>query len=220
MELILSELQVRERYKFLTAIVTPRPIALVTTRDVAGKDNAAPLSFFNVFSEDPPTVILGLCKLPDGSNMDTPLNNRETSSFEGRMVGLEDCMHVCSADFPYGESELGHAGVTLTPARTVNVARIVEAPAALECRLSRTIELSDRRTLVLGEVVCAHIKDEILDLTNKRVVPERYSPLGRLYGDYYAWLGAPFQHAIPSYDDVTAADGGGAEEELKAAAAR
>ncbi|MBN8919174.1 MAG: flavin reductase family protein [Rhizobiales bacterium] len=222
MELILSELQVRERYKFLTAIVTPRPIALVTTRDAAGKDNAAPFSFFNVFSEDPPTVILGLSKRPDGRTKDTLLNIRETNAFVVHMVdrGLEDCMHVCSADFPYGESELGHAGVTLTPARTVNVARIVEAPAALECRLSRTIELSDRRTLVLGEVVCAHIKDEILDLTNKRVVPERYSPLGRLYGDYYAWLGAPFQHAIPSYDDVTAADGGGAEEELKAAAAR
>jgi hypothetical protein len=53
---------------------------------------------------------------------------------------------------------------------------------------------------VLGRVTVVHIRDELLDLATKRVVPERYSPLGRLYGEYYAWLGAPYERAIPSYD--------------------
>jgi flavin reductase (DIM6/NTAB) family NADH-FMN oxidoreductase RutF len=38
----------------------PRPIALVTTCDENGLVNAAPFSFFNVFSEDPPLIALGL----------------------------------------------------------------------------------------------------------------------------------------------------------------
>ena len=39
MELVLEDLQMRDRYKFLSAIVTPRPIALAMTRVAA---HAAP----------------------------------------------------------------------------------------------------------------------------------------------------------------------------------
>ena len=49
-----------DRYKLLCGVVVPRPIALVTTLDENGSVNAAPFSFFNVFSEDPPLVVLGL----------------------------------------------------------------------------------------------------------------------------------------------------------------
>ena len=57
---LLSDLSRHDRYKLLCAVVVPRPIALVTTLDVNGAVNAAPFSFFNVFSEDPPLVVLGL----------------------------------------------------------------------------------------------------------------------------------------------------------------
>jgi len=40
--------------RLLCGVVVPRPIALVTTLDENGSVNAAPFSFFNVFSEDPP----------------------------------------------------------------------------------------------------------------------------------------------------------------------
>jgi flavin reductase (DIM6/NTAB) family NADH-FMN oxidoreductase RutF len=50
----------RDRYKLLCGVVVPRPIALVTTCDENGLVNAAPFSFFNVFSEDPPLIALGL----------------------------------------------------------------------------------------------------------------------------------------------------------------
>jgi flavin reductase (DIM6/NTAB) family NADH-FMN oxidoreductase RutF len=204
MELILNELAVRERYKFLTAIVTPRPVALVMTRDANGVDNCGPFSFFNVFSEDPAIVILGISKRPDGRTKDTLLNIRERKEFVVHMVDrrIEECMHICSTDFPKGESELPFTGVTLKPARTVNIARIIDAPAALECRLERTIELSPLRTLVLGEVTCAHIQDSLIDPDTRRVVPERYLPIGRLYGEHYAWLGEHFSRAIPGYDEV------------------
>ncbi|MCP1767569.1 hypothetical protein M2202_003622 [Bradyrhizobium japonicum] len=47
----LGELDPRDRYKLLCGVVVPRPIALVTTLDANGAVNAAPFSFFNVFSE-------------------------------------------------------------------------------------------------------------------------------------------------------------------------
>jgi flavin reductase (DIM6/NTAB) family NADH-FMN oxidoreductase RutF len=204
MEMVLAELSVAERYKFLTALVIPRPVALVTSRSADGVINAAPFSFFNVFSEEPAVIVLGFSSRPDGRKKDTVTNIRATKDFAVSMVDRRviAAMHICSADVPHGESEIDFAGVTLAPCRTVDGMRIVEAPVNLECRLFQTIDLSERRTLVLGEIFCVHVLDEIIDPATRRVIPERYSPIARLYGDHYAWLGERYTKAIPSYDEV------------------
>jgi hypothetical protein len=44
----------REQYKLLVSTITPRPIAWVVSQSTAGGLNAAPFSFFNAFSGDPP----------------------------------------------------------------------------------------------------------------------------------------------------------------------
>ena len=44
-------------YPILAGLVTPRPIAWVTTLNEDGSVNAAPFSFFNVFGAEPPLVI-------------------------------------------------------------------------------------------------------------------------------------------------------------------
>lgn len=59
MDFDFTRLSPQDRYRLLTNFVGPRPIALVTTRSEGGHANAAPMSFFNVFSQDPPIVILG-----------------------------------------------------------------------------------------------------------------------------------------------------------------
>jgi flavin reductase (DIM6/NTAB) family NADH-FMN oxidoreductase RutF len=49
-----------DAYKLLVSTVVPRPIALATTVDRAGRVNAAPFSFFNAVSSVPPVVVLGI----------------------------------------------------------------------------------------------------------------------------------------------------------------
>ena len=44
-------------YQYLSAAVTPRPIAFVSTVDKNGNKNLSPFSFFNVFSINPPILI-------------------------------------------------------------------------------------------------------------------------------------------------------------------
>ena len=63
-----ASLTPHERYKLLIASVIPRPIALVTSQSADGVMNAAPYSFFNVFSEDPALAVLGL-EAKRGSDM-------------------------------------------------------------------------------------------------------------------------------------------------------
>jgi flavin reductase (DIM6/NTAB) family NADH-FMN oxidoreductase RutF len=86
--------------------------------------------------------------------------------------------------------------------KTVSVQRIAEAPASLECELFQIIELNERRSLVLGKIKSIYIKDEIIDPLSKRIIPEKYSPIARLFGDYYAWLGERYTKAIPSVDEI------------------
>ena len=66
-----AEIGAPERYKLLCATIVPRPIAVVTTIDASGVVKTAPFSFFNVFGEDPPLVVLGLQHKPDRSRKDT-----------------------------------------------------------------------------------------------------------------------------------------------------
>src|SRR5215468_9155532 len=77
----LGQMTSLERYKLLCGVVVPRPIALVTSIDGQGRVNAAPFSFFNVFSEDPPQVVLGLQHKPAGEPKDTARNLAEVREF-------------------------------------------------------------------------------------------------------------------------------------------
>ena len=85
-EVDFSTLPLNLRYKLLAALVAPRPIALVTTVGKDGVVNAAPFSFFNVFSEDPALVVLGLQSRPDGTPKDTLKHIRETGVFVVNLV--------------------------------------------------------------------------------------------------------------------------------------
>ncbi len=207
MELNLDELPVQERYKFLSALVIPRPIALVSSRNAEGAHNAAPFSFFNLFSEDPAVVVLGFGSRSEDRALDTrkdTLKNIErTGAFVVNMVdrSMAAAMNVCATEFPAGINEAEAAGFSMRPSRFIDVMRIAEAPVNLECRMYQRIELSYRRHLVLGEVLCVHVRDDIIDPKTKRVIPEKYDPLARLYGTHYAWLGERFQMAIEPFED-------------------
>lgn len=204
MDLLLEDLSTQDRYKFLSAVVIPRPVALVTTKNRSGLCNAAPYSFFNVFSEDPAIAILGIGVKPNGETKDTLQNIKDVKQFVINMVdhSIIGAMHIASAEIPSNESEIDYAGVTLVDSKTVGVQRIAEAPASLECELFQIIELNARRSLVLGKIKSIYIKDELIDPLSKRIIPEKYSPIARLFGDYYAWLGERYTKAIPSVDEI------------------
>jgi flavin reductase (DIM6/NTAB) family NADH-FMN oxidoreductase RutF len=200
MDFTISELSQYERYKFLSALVIPRPVAFITTKNVKGQHNAAPFSFFNLFSEDPALVVLGFSHRPDGRSKDTINNIRSSQQFVVNMVdkNIIGAMHIASADFGPDESEIDFAGIHLSPSNHVDVMRITEAPVSLECKLFEIKDLTQRRALVMGEVLSIHLKDDIFDSQTRRIIPEKYSPIARLYGNEYAWLGQRYTKAIPS----------------------
>jgi flavin reductase (DIM6/NTAB) family NADH-FMN oxidoreductase RutF len=191
------------RYKLLVGLVVPRPIALVTSIGPSGMVNAAPFSFFNVFSEEPPLVVLGLQSRPDGSMKDTAANIREAGAFVVNLVdeALAEQMNVCAVDFPASESEIDAAGLDLVAGTEIAVPHIATAPVVLECRHYMTLEVSRERRLCIGQVVCLHVRDGIVDPENLRVDIDAYRPVARLHGNYYARLGEVFQLVRQSYSE-------------------
>jgi flavin reductase (DIM6/NTAB) family NADH-FMN oxidoreductase RutF len=186
MEFDFRELPAQDRYRLLCSFVAPRPIALVTTICADGRSNAAPMSFFNVFSQDPPIVILGIQARPDGKPKDTTINIRETGEFVVNLVdmAIAQQMITCGINFPRGVDEVEKSGLSLAPSLQVRPGRVLESPCSMECRLYQSIEFP-RRSIVLGEVVQMNVRDDCLDENGRYVRPEVYQPIARLHADNY-----------------------------------
>jgi flavin reductase (DIM6/NTAB) family NADH-FMN oxidoreductase RutF len=184
----LSALTARDRYKLLIGTVIPRPIAFVTTVDAHGRANAAPFSFFNCLSADPPIVAIGVENNDDMSFKDTGWNIRVTEEFTVNIVdnALLEAMNVCAIPFPPGIDELRLAGLSAVPGTHVRCPRIAQAPAALECRRYITLEVGRSREIILGEVLGVFVRADAVNPDTKHVDQRKMDAIGRLGGHGYA----------------------------------
>jgi flavin reductase (DIM6/NTAB) family NADH-FMN oxidoreductase RutF len=189
----------RERYKLMIGTVVPRPIALVTTVDENGRVNAAPFSFFNCLSADPPILALGVENNPDMSFKDTGHNIRMTEVFTVNIVSfaIAEAMHICGSKYPRGVDELKEAGLTAMPGAKVASPWIAEAPAAFECKRHVTLELGKSRQIIMGEIVYAHYRDGVVDPERLRVDPEQLDAIARLGGDTCSTIRDRFEMLTP-----------------------
>ncbi|MDW3221859.1 MAG: flavin reductase family protein [Paracoccaceae bacterium] len=190
----------QERYKLLTATVIPRPIALVSTQGTDGTLNAAPFSFFNVFSEDPALAVLGFEDRRDNDRLkDTTRNIKETNALVINLVdhALGPAMAACATALDPGESEFGFAGLTPAPSHHINVPGIAEAPVRLECRLFELRQITERRHLCIAEILALHAREGIIDPQSFYVDLAAYRPLGRLFGNSYFDVTQSFDIPVP-----------------------
>src|ERR1700677_4013004 len=146
-------------YKLLASVIMPRPIAWVVSRDPEGI-NAAPFSFFNILSADPPLVAIGFSAAADREGKDTLTNIRAQGEFVVNMVPeeLAEAMNITATNAPRGTDETQLAGLELVPSTVVEVPRIAASPVALECKLVQTLNFGGASTIGLGRVVSIHIR--------------------------------------------------------------
>ncbi len=180
----------RDVYKLLVATIGPRPIAWVTTRDVDGTVNAAPFSFFNAMSGEPPVIAFGIGGRGPGDVKDTGGNIRRTGQFVVNLCSydLREEMNITAIDFPKNVDELKEAGLTTTPSLHVNVPRITEAPVAMECERLVIVDVGIDRAVVLGKVVAIYVRDDcVLDKDRCYIDTPKLDLIGRMHGSgWYA----------------------------------
>jgi flavin reductase (DIM6/NTAB) family NADH-FMN oxidoreductase RutF len=179
-----KEIPGKECYKLLVSTVTPRPIAWVVSQDVNGVLNAAPFSFFNVFSGDPAVVAIGIGNRKPGQAKDSRANIRETGEFVVNLVSEAnaEAMNITGIEFDSSVDELGQAGLTPLPSARVKPPRIAESPVAMECELMQIVDMGESG-LVLGRVVAMHVRDEfVLDAATHYIDTPKLKLLGRMHG--------------------------------------
>lgn len=185
----------REVYQHLSSCIIPRPIAWVTTRSSAGVINAAPFSFFNIVSADPPIVMVAVGR-HSGGRKDTAHNIHETREFGISVVteALAQAMNATSAPFPSNMSEIEQAGLHLQPGRNISVPLIAKSPVRLECLLSQWIEIG-LTDVIFGNVILMDISDEVME--NGRIAAVKLKAIGRLGGNQYCTTADMFEIERP-----------------------
>lgn len=175
------------RHNPFNAIIAPRPIGWISSRTRNGEINLAPYSFFNAFNYDPP--ILGFASI---SWKDTVQNVSETGEFVWNLVSKElgDKMNVTSSPLARGVDEFEIAGLTKVRSRFVDVPRVAESRAAMECKVTDVVQFKNHEGkpvqgwLILGEVVAVYIdKSLIKDGVYQTALPNPILRAGR-GGDY------------------------------------
>ncbi|ETP67093.1 flavin reductase family protein [Planococcus glaciei] len=185
----------RENYKLLVGTVIPRPIAFVTSMSADGLVNAAPFSYFNIVSSDPPLLSVSV-QSRAGVLKDTARNAIEAGEFVIHVVDESNVAEVnkTAASLPPEESEIDLTGLTLIPSEVVKVPSVEQAKVRFECQLEQAVELGGTR-LLIGKVVRFHIDESIYE--NGRINPETLKPVSRLAGTNYAKLGEIFSMKRP-----------------------
>ncbi|OCX61587.1 flavin reductase [Thioclava sp. SK-1] len=201
-----ADLTPRQAYKVMIGTIVPRPIAWVTTISPDGVVNAAPYSFFNCLSADPPILALGVENKPDRSFKDTAYNIRMTECFTVNIVDRPNAkaMSVTAANLEPQIDELQIAGLTAVRGDKVKCPRIAEAPVAFECERYLGINVSSAREIILGRIVRAHIREDIIDPETHYSDYRKLDALGRMGGNGYAGTFDYFDLPTPSADDVLA----------------
>ena len=175
----------RECYKLLVSTVTPRPIAWIVSQNLKGQLNAAPFSFFNAFSGDPPVVGVGIGSHEPGRAKDTRRNIRETREFVVNLVSEEvaEAMNITAIEFEASVNEIAEAQLKTLPSLRVKPPRIAISPVSMECALMQIVDLGPDNGLVLGRILAMHVRDDmVLDPAKNYIDTPKLKLIGRMHG--------------------------------------
>jgi flavin reductase (DIM6/NTAB) family NADH-FMN oxidoreductase RutF len=203
----------------LSSVIVPRPIAMISTRNLDGTVNVAPFSYFMPVTGHPPllAVTMGGRQERVDEPKDTWANTSRTGEFVVNITvaGMADKIETAAIEFPYGVSELEVLGWHAVPSVKVSHPGLAESPVHLECRVHHVVELGDAGVafstvhLVIAEVVCITL-DATVCSEALRVDPDRLQAVGRMTFPRFVHAHGDALFALErvSWDDFQHASGG------------
>ena len=168
-----------ERYKLMSSVIIPRPIAwIVTEGEVL---NIAPFSYFTGLSSSPATMIVSIGHRENGTPKDTLRNLRESKKC---VVCLTDeahleMMHYSSKNL---DANISEAEVFDIPTKKIieDFPAMVEGvKAAFFCKYLQEVDLKGSNTIpVIIEIKHLYLEGEITQLDPIARVGRSYAKLG------------------------------------------
>ncbi|MGE4371909.1 MAG: flavin reductase family protein [Xanthobacter sp.] len=188
-----------------SAIISPRPIAWISSRGADGATNLAPYSFFNAVAYTPPQIMVSSIgkKADRARGKDSFSHISETGVFCVNIAGYDDreALNQSSADYPREISEFEALRLEMAECETIACPRLAHAPASLECRLTQILELEGAHNLlVLARVEAIHLRDDCISPEGRFDVT-RFRPLTRLGYMDFASIDSVFAMKRPKLDN-------------------
>jgi flavin reductase (DIM6/NTAB) family NADH-FMN oxidoreductase RutF len=202
MTIEMSALSVMDRMHYLQSAIAPRPICFASTINTAGQVNLSPFSFFNLFSANPPIVIFS----PSRRGRDNTIKHTLENVLEVKEVAINmvdynmvQQMSLSSCEYPKGVNEFIKAGFTEKKATHIQPPLVAESLINLECKVIEIKSLGEQAgagQLVIAEVICMHINDNVLD-EQQKIIQNKLDLVARLGGDWYTRANANSNFIIP-----------------------
>jgi flavin reductase (DIM6/NTAB) family NADH-FMN oxidoreductase RutF len=193
-----------ERFEVMTATIVPRPIALVTSLDAAGRLNVAPYSFFAPMAIDPPLLALGILPHSEGRLKDTGLNVLETGELVVNLVSerLSQAMNLTCIDAPPGVDEAALAGLAIVPSERVAPPRLAGSPVTFECQLQQAIEPGPHQVILLASIVLVHVVESAIGVKALEIDTPELDLIGGMHGArWYTRTSDRFAMDRPTWED-------------------
>ncbi|QDT11714.1 flavin reductase family protein [Planctomycetes bacterium K23_9] len=189
-----EELSTRELYQWMTQLITPRPIAWVSTVSPDGIANLAPFSFFNGVGANPPTIMFCPANQRDGTPKDTLANIQRTGQFAVNLVSFADAdaMNATSAPYRFGQDEFEIESIAKADCDQIKVPRVADAIASMECSLHTAMQIGTGpggANLVIGRVLQIHVRQDLI-LPSQELDASRLDTIGRMGRDDYIRTGS------------------------------
>ena len=205
MKIFPSEIKTSQLHAYLLGAIAPRPICFASTIDEDGNMNLSPFSFFNVFGSKPPILIFSPARRVRNNTIKHTLENAiRTKEVVINVVNyaIVQQMSLASCEYDKGVNEFEKAGLTPIASEMVKPFRVKESPVQLECKVlevKATGEEGGAGNLVICEVICMHINDDVLN-EQLQIDPHKIDLVARMGGDFYcrASGNAVFEVAKPN----------------------
>lgn len=186
-----------DNYKFLIGSIIPRPIAVISTRNIDGSNNLAPFSFFTAVSASP--MIVAFCPMirsSDGEFKDTVKNILREKEFVVNFCTEDNYekVNLASTELPYGQDEVAFAGLNTIDSEVVKARRLKESPIHFECVFRDMLcygKTPGTGSLITGEVKLVHIDEAIM--RDGKIQTELLKAVGRGAGNDWFKTDSRFQ---------------------------
>jgi flavin reductase (DIM6/NTAB) family NADH-FMN oxidoreductase RutF len=157
-----------DNYKYLIGSIIPRPIAVISTRNIDGTNNLAPFSFFTAVSASP--MIVAFCPMirtSDGEFKDTVKNILREKEFVVNFCTEDNYakINLASTELAYGEDEFKFSDLTPINSTLIKAKRLKESPIHFECIFRDMLCYGTHPgsgSLITGEVKLVHVDENVL----------------------------------------------------------
>lgn len=173
-------------YQLFMGSLIPRPVAWVTTTHPDESINLAPMSCFSAVNTRPPMVMLSIGE-QDGSLKHTTeniLRNKECVIHIPEFHQLAE-VHASAGHYPQAVSEAAALDLKMQPSEKVKTPSLESSQVRFECTLHSVHELPSNHVLFLN-VETLYVADSLIE--NGTISHDRFKPIGRISGGYYAGL--------------------------------